>query len=85
ELVPEGVTTTGKITDVRRDRSGEHLRTYSTFEYFDRKGNRYTGEVGGSGYAVGDAIRVSYLPHDPQVHDLAEVVDGLRAKRQPST
>ncbi|MEO0421813.1 MAG: hypothetical protein AAF184_05725, partial [Pseudomonadota bacterium] len=47
ELVPEGVTTTGKITDVRRDRSGEHLRTYSTFEYFDRKGNRYTGEVGG--------------------------------------
>ncbi|MEO0975394.1 MAG: hypothetical protein AAFX85_20075, partial [Pseudomonadota bacterium] len=46
ELVPAGVTTTGTITRVDRDRTGEHLRTYSHYEYFDGEGKRYTGQIG---------------------------------------
>ena len=79
-LIPDGVPITGVITNVRVDVSGSHMRTYSSFEYFDQYGARHTGEVGGSGNSEGDPIELMYLPSDPKVHEVADVILGFREK-----
>ncbi len=79
-LIPDGVPVTGMITNVRYDRSGSHMRTYSSFDYVDQHGKRHTGQVGGAGHAVGDSIALMYLPSDPSVHEEAEVIMKLRAQ-----
>ncbi len=84
-LIPDGVPVTGEITNVRVDASGSHMRTYSSFEYFDQQGRRHAGEVGGSGYSEGDAIELMYLPSDPKVHEVAEVIISFREKARKKT
>ncbi|MEM9384827.1 MAG: DUF3592 domain-containing protein [Pseudomonadota bacterium] len=79
-LLPDGVPITGTITRVRRDRSGGYMRTYSSFEYTDQHGQRHIGEVGGPGYSEGDPIELMYLPDDPKVHEIAQVIAALREK-----
>ena len=81
-LIPDGVPVTGVITNVRHDRSGSNMRTYSSFEYVDQHGRRHTGEVGGPGHSEGDPIALMYLPSDPEVHEVAEVITRLRGQAE---
>ena len=70
EFTQEGVVTTGKVVDMKRNRSSDSSDTYSAIVRFnDHQGQSYKfkDSVGSShpSFKTGDEVSVMYLPEDP--------------------
>lgn len=80
-LIPDGQPITGRVTHVIGGNSTMSTRRIARFEYIDSAGRLHTGEVGSTRYKTGDSVELMYLPSDPHVHDVAEVILAFRNKR----